>query len=162
MLRIVPSGAIVASVNHRFRETTLAGVAAAASSMAEVGHADFRFALDFGHANGQLTNVDLTMYLTIGMPVWVHVARRPQAEQDEWNRFLRALRHHEDGHIAICRPEAANTYELLVASTPTTINSVLARETARIRGLGVAYDTRTNNGTTQQTPDGTTTIQIPP
>lgn len=161
MLRIIPSGSITAGVSHRFRQTTLAGVASVANSMDEVGHADFRYGLSFDHANHQLTRVDLTMHLAIEMPFWSHAVRRPQAEQDEWNRFLLALRHHEDGHIAICRPEAATTYELLVAATPATINDVLAEETARIRALGRAYDTRTANGTTQQTPHGTTIIQIP-
>lgn len=161
MLRIIPTGGITAGVSHRLRQATLADVAATAAAMAEVGHADFRYGLSFGHANHQLTNVDLTMHLHIDMPVWTHAARRPQAEQDEWARFLQALRHHEDGHISICRPEAATTYELLVASTPSTINDVLTRETRRIRALGRAYDTRTGNGTTQQTPHGTTIIQLP-
>lgn len=161
MLRIIPTGTITAGLSHRFREATLAQLVAAAEELDEMGHADFRYALNFGHANGQLTRVDLTMRLTIDMPTWTQAVRRPQAERDEWERFLRALRVHEDGHIAICRPEAPTTYERLLAATPDTINDVLNEETERIRALNRAYDTRTGHGTTQQTPHGTTVIQIP-
>jgi hypothetical protein len=160
-LQILPAGAITAGVHDTFTDTTLEDLVDNADTTQEPGLAEFAFELGFDHANGRLTRVDLTMRLTIDMPEWSNVGRRPQAEQDEWNRFLLALRHHEDGHIAIFRREAATTYRKLLRSRPGTINGVLTREKNRIKGLSRAYDHRTNHGLTQQTPHGTTVITVP-
>lgn len=162
MLRIDPAGAITAGTSHSFDGATLRDVVSAMSGLAEVGHADFDLAMSFSTDGGErVTNVDLTMRLTIDMPVWTKVAGRPTAERNEWNRFMGALRHHEDGHIRICRTEAPRTYERLTRATASTINDVLDRERARIQALNDAYDTRTGHGTTQNTPNGNTVITVP-
>jgi predicted secreted Zn-dependent protease len=160
-LLIVPAGTVPAGVSQRLAGTTLADVVNEVEDADEVGNADFRFDLDYSHANGLITNVDLTMELTVGLPVWENRANRPQPERNEWDRFLRALRVHEDGHVDIFRSEAPTTYERLRRARPTTINRVLATETARIRRLSDAYDHRTDHGRRQQTPHGTTVIQVP-
>jgi predicted secreted Zn-dependent protease len=159
-LRFQPPGAITAGVSRRFRERTLADIADA-SDADEAGSATFRFDLDFRHANGQLTRVDLTVRLRIGMPVWIHRNGRPAAERNEWDRFHRALRHHEDGHIDIFRAEAPASYERLLRATPGTINAVREEEESRIQALSDDYDHRTDHGRRQQTPHGTTVIQVP-
>ncbi len=160
-LRISPSGTVPAGVSRNLTGTTLADVADATEDADEVGSANFRFDLSYSHANGLITNVDLTMELTIALPVWDNYANRPQGEKDEWDRFLRALRVHEDGHIAIYQREAPTTYDRLRAARPATINNVLAAETTRIRRLSDAYDHQTDHGRRQQTSHGTTVIQVP-
>jgi predicted secreted Zn-dependent protease len=162
MLRIVPAGTITAGTSHTFDAATLRDLAASMAGLDEVGHADFDLALAFSTDGGnRLTNVDLTMTLTIDMPVWTQVSSRPEAERNEWNRFHRALRAHEDGHISICRAEAPTTYEKLTKATASTINDVLEAERLRIKRLNDAYDTRTGHGTRQQTAHGSTTITVP-
>jgi predicted secreted Zn-dependent protease len=162
MLRIVPAGTITAGTSHTFDAASMRDLVAAMSGLDEVGHADFDLQLAFATDGGnRLTNVDLTMTLTIDMPVWKQAASRPAPERNEWNRFVLALREHEDGHISICRREAPTTYERLVAARPTTINDVLDAERARIQRLNDAYDTRTGHGTRQQTAHGSTVITVP-
>jgi hypothetical protein len=161
-LQILPAGAIQAGVHQTFTDATLQDLVDNAPVDVEAGYAEFRFQLDYDHANGRLTRVDLTMRLTIDMPEWTQAPHRPQPEQDEWNRFLLALRVHEDGHIAIFRREAPITYAKLLRRRPGTITAALAREEARIRALSAAYDHRTKSGLTQQTPHGTTEIVVPP
>jgi predicted secreted Zn-dependent protease len=161
-LQIHPTGAITPYVFMRINDRTLAGVASNVTAQDEVGKARFVFGLSYDFANGLLTHVDLTLRLTIGMPVWVHRNSRPKAEQDEWDRFHRALRHHEDGHIAIFRAEAPDAYDHVAHSTPDTIHDVLDQQRARIQALSDAYDARTHHGLTQQTPDGNTVITVPP
>jgi hypothetical protein len=160
-LRVLPTGTIPAGVHHTFTESSLEDVSLAMDGMDEAAYAEFDFEMSFSTAGSRITRVDLIMWLTIDMPVWSRVDRSPQAEQDEWNRFMRALRAHEDGHIAICRREAPKTYRKLTRSTPGRINGVLDRERIRIRTLNEAYDHRTGHGTTQRTAHGTTTIQLP-
>jgi predicted secreted Zn-dependent protease len=160
-LRILPVGAITPGVHHTFNERTLEDVSLAMDDMDEAAYAEFDFELSFSTAGSRLTRVDLIMWLTIDMPVWSRVDRSPQAERDEWNRFVRALRAHEDGHIAICRREAPKTYRKLTGSTPGRINGVLEREKVRIKALNDAYDHRTDHGRSQRSPHGTTAINLP-
>jgi predicted secreted Zn-dependent protease len=130
--------------------------------MDEAAYAEFDLQMGFAHSNGAITAVDLTMTLTIDMPVWSKAGSARQVEQNEWNRFLRALRTHEDGHIAICRREAPVTYNKLLKATPRTINDVLDKERSRIKRLNDVYDHQTDHGRTQNTPDGNTVITVPP
>jgi len=160
-LSILPAGAITPGVYETFTDATLGDLVDNANPNEEPGEATFAFAMNFAQVDNRITTVDLTMRLTIGMPEWPNAANRPDAERNEWNRFLRALRVHEDGHIAIFRREAPATYQKLLAATPGTINRELRSERARIQGLSDDYDTRTDHGRTQQTPHGTTVIVVP-
>jgi predicted secreted Zn-dependent protease len=160
-VRILPTGTVPAGVHHTFNESSLEDVSLAMNGMDEAAYADFEFELSFSTAGNRVTRVDLIMWLTIDMPVWSRVDRSPQAEQDEWNRFMRALRAHEDGHIAICRREAPKTYRKLTRASAGRINNVLEAERVRIKALNDAYDHRTDHGRSQRTPHGTTEIQLP-
>lgn len=161
-LRILPAGAMPVDAHHTFEEATLEDVADSMDAMAEVGNVDFALELSFANSGNRVTRVDLTMRLTLAMPVWTEVGNRPQAEQNEWNRFLRALRVHENGHLAICRREAPVAYRRLRKAKADTINDVLSAEETRIQRLNDAYDHRTDHGRTQRTRHGTTVIQLPP
>ena len=160
-LSILPAGAIAAGVYHTFTDATLSDLVDNADPNEEPGEATFEFGLNFAQVDNRLTTVDLTMRLSIGMPEWPNAVHRPDPEKNEWNRFLRALRVHEDGHIAIFRRESSLTYRRLLAATPATINDVLGTEETRIRGLSDRYDVRTDHGRTQQTPHGNTVITVP-
>lgn len=159
-LIIVPPAAIAPGVYQTFTDATLADLVATAGD-SEPAEATFEFGLDFAQVDNRLTSVDLTMRLAINMPEWSNAGSRPAAERNEWARFLRALRYHEDGHIDIFRREAPVTYKKLTASTPGKINEVLGAEKRRIQRLSDQYDTATGHGTKQQTPDGTTVITVP-
>jgi predicted secreted Zn-dependent protease len=161
-LSIQPGGAIAAGVHHTFNEAKLADVSASMATMDEAAYAEFDLQMGFAHSNGTITRVDLTMTLTIDMPVWSKAGSARKPEQDEWNRFLLALRAHEDGHIAICRREAPVAYDKLLKSAPSTINDVLERERARIKRLNDVYDHQTDHGRTQNTAHGNTVIVLPP
>lgn len=161
-LHIQPTGGITPFVFITLTGQTLADVARDVSARSEVGKARFVLTYSYDSANGLLTNVDLTMTLTIGMPVWTHRDSRPKAEQDEWDRFHRALRYHEDGHIAIFRGNAHQAYHHLVHSTPHTIAHVYEQQRRHIKALSDAYDARTHHGLIQRTPAGTTVITVPP
>lgn len=161
-LKIIPSGTVNAGVSHWFKQKTLAQVAQAIVARGEAGSATFEFDPPKYWANGdKLTRVDLKMKLSIKMPKWSRYARRPKAERREWNRFYKALRYHEDGHIKIFRDEAPTTYEVVKKATPDTLQSIFDSEVARIQKLSDEYDERTHHGLKQATPHGTTVIQIP-
>lgn len=160
-LTIRPSGTLTASVSHRFTERTLRGVSDRALTMREVGFASFGLGLDYRTSDGAISRVTLTLTLSLGLPVWAHYRGRPAPERAEWNRVLRAVGVHEDGHIDLFKREAPTTLTRLEAATPSTITSVLDTERQRIQDLSDAYDRRTGHGTTQRTPHGTTVINVP-
>lgn len=114
------SGAVA---HDTFTEATLADVVASMGAIDEAALAEFELDLDFRHAGGRLTRVDLRARLTIDMPAWPGSSSRPQPEQDEWAPFLRALRHHLDGHVTIFRREASTNHQLLRGAKPDTINA---------------------------------------
>lgn len=160
-LRFEPSGTITAARGRRLRDETLADLARTVAAMGEVARAEFRYGMAYETANGRITDVDLTVRLSLEMPVWTRYPRRPKAEKDEWDRFYRALRYHEDGHISLYRREFTTAYRRLEASTPATIDAVLDQEVRRIRRLDADYDSDTDHGRSQDTPHGTTVIQVP-
>lgn len=160
-LRILPAGQIPSGVLVTLDDATLSDVADSLGELPEAGHMEFDFELAYDTAADRITRVNLTMRMTIDLPVWTRVGSRPAAEQQEWQRFLRAMRVHEDGHADICRSEVNTTYERLQQATPSTIDDVLEAERQRIIRLNELYDHRTGSGTTQQTPHGSTEIRIP-
>jgi hypothetical protein len=158
--RILPAGEIVAGVSHTFHHETLDEVADAIVALGEAGKAEFGLHLDFDF-RGRQPQVDLTMVLTLAMPVWTQVSGRPREEREEWQRFLRALRVHEEGHFEIFRREGPVAYEEIRRAGERRIKSVRSAEERRIKRLSKAYDLRTDHGLTQMTPHGTTVIQVP-
>jgi predicted secreted Zn-dependent protease len=157
----IPATTITPGVFHTFKDATLADLVANLDRNAEAGEARFKFGMKYTPVADRVTNLVLTVSLAIDMPRWPNVAKRPKKEQDEWNRFLKALRFHEDGHIAIFRSEAYTAWNKLQAATPATINQVLADEETRIQALSDAYDVKTDSGMKQTSPHGTTVITVP-
>jgi Bacterial protein of unknown function (DUF922) len=162
-LTIVEPDAI-SGLSHRLTALTLADLAREITRVgAGIGAAKWNFGTySWRQGQGGRLDVDLTMTLTILMPVWMNVTNRPGNEKREWRRWHAALRYHEDGHHAICRREAQVMYDRMRAATPSTIGVVFAREKQRIQALNNAYDVQTGHGSTQQTPHGTTVMQVPP
>ena len=53
--------------------------------------------------NGRIVRVTVTVPVTVTLPEWPESSRLPPAARAEWNRFLRALDAHEQGHVRIAR-----------------------------------------------------------
>jgi predicted secreted Zn-dependent protease len=95
------------------------------------------------------------------MQEWKQRDSRPKAEQGEWDRFLRALRAHEDGHIALYRREFSRSFKRLKKVAASKFQDEFNDEVARVKAVNRKYDKMTGNGTKQETPHGTTIIQVP-
>jgi predicted secreted Zn-dependent protease len=80
--------------------STLTEVARHIELLPEAGkthwHATYSVARWDGANIGE-ASVDVT--ITVSMPHWPNSSSRPQAERDEWERFLGKLHEHEQGHI---------------------------------------------------------------
>lgn len=161
-LTIQPTGTIHAGTSHRLTEATLADVARRVAAIGVgIAHAEWSFEWSWQTSAQGVFSVDLTMNLTMEMPVWSRKGSRPLPEQREWDRFLRALRQHEDGHHDICRREVQAMHRAMNGANQNTAQSVFNREAARIDRLNVEYDRRSHHGTRQTGPHGNTVINVP-
>ena len=72
------------------------------------GEKQMRWNADGCHCRAQLQKIQLHKEVEITMPKWV---QEPQASRDcknKWERFLRATRYHEEGHVKICHSGVEN------------------------------------------------------
>jgi predicted secreted Zn-dependent protease len=161
-INIIPVSTVIARIGHRFREQTLAEVAHRIATLPESARAGWK--LDYRYetkSNGQLDNVDLNLTLTMEMPVWDNYRNRPKRERDEWDRFYRALRFHEDGHHNLCKREIETIYSKLSnAKTANDLKSIYDSELVRLQQENNDFDKRVNHGQRQQSPYGTTIINL--
>jgi predicted secreted Zn-dependent protease len=161
-LRIQPAGAVPAATGHRLNHKNLRSLAEAISGFpaarASFGQPTWKLPPP---RKGRQAEVTLNVRLFLRMPVWTKRGERPKAERDEWDRFYRALRYHEDGHLDLFRREFTKSFERLKRVADDEIQDTLVEEVARIHQLNEQYEHDTDHGRTQQTPFGTTVINVP-
>ena len=135
---------------------TLAG----AVSGHEIGEA--RFWLDWKwRADGRgRAIITPGLILQVSMPEWTRFRRRPKAEQDEWTRFYNALRFHEEGHTEIFRRGNADAYRRLNGTPADAVRAGHAQAVSLIQAQSDEYDRLTGHGTLQDTPFGSTAIDL--
>ncbi len=99
--------------------------------------------------------VDLEVTLTL--PRWRRPLSAPASLVERWQRYLAALRGHEDGHVAV-GDEAARAIERLLSGRPvqedcgsaeSEANAAAQAEIARARQEDLRYDRETGYGATQ-------------
>lgn len=93
--------------------STLAEVARHIELLPEAGqthwHATYQVT-QWGEGN-HIVAAGVDVAITVTLPHWANATSRPQAERDEWERFMGALRNHEQGHVdlAVTYLEHADT-----------------------------------------------------
>jgi predicted secreted Zn-dependent protease len=162
-LTFQPQGNVRATPTLRLQEATLRDLARNRKGQ-ELGETTYRITWKGPPPNaaGRLTALDVTFTLRVEMPVWTSYSLRPEAERREWDRFYGALLEHEHGHIAIIKREAQTTYTRLLAATRDTIKNVAEQEKQRIDRANAAYDSQTDHGRRQNSPQyDNTIIKVP-
>lgn len=105
----------------------------------------------------ELTGVNVSLSGTILLPRWVDSNDASSALVEKWNRYLAALRLHEEGHYAH-GVGAAREIEALAKSfhgsgdcpaMTSEFNDRAQSIIARYKALDVAYDRETDHGRTQ-------------
>lgn len=127
----------------------------------EVGSASFDVTAIPPETRKRGAEPTVTVTLTIEMPVWAERDRRPKAEQDEWDRFLEALRAHEDGHVELYRREFQKSFKRLKKVAPDELRDETDVEVVRVKRVNKTFDKVTGHGTKQKSPHGTTVIKVP-
>lgn len=127
---------------------TLADVAALLPDD-EWGRCEWDFVHTFESTNGTITRVDVTLTRAIWMPRWVERDQASAAERAEWDRMVRNLRTHENGHATRARTWAPRLKQRMLnhpESEEATIKETFLADHQREQDQ---YDTDTQHGRTQ-------------
>ena len=162
-LKISPIGDVSAETDYRFQEKTLADVAVKITQLAEVGSASWNVNYSIPSiVNGRIRDFELTMELTMKMPIWTNYSTRPEKEKKEWDRFYKALRFHEDQHHELCKRLARMMHQKLQhEKSESSFIRVFNAELAKFQILNNKLDEGSGHGTKQDSPFGTTIINVP-
>lgn len=138
----------------------LSGAADIITAEPEAGRCDWQITYEWDGTNRNGTAAGLTVHLTITirLPHWVEREQASHAERDEWDRFLAALRDHEEGHKQIARAGARALEERLRQTQASDLQTAFDEEQAKIQAQSDAYDRANDHG--RKPPPGTT-ITIP-
>lgn len=106
---------------------------------------------------GALLDGTIGLSLVVHLPDWQDSARAPAALQQAWQRFLRALRAHEEGHVRLALKHAAALREEIANSKPEASCSTfmakleerVAAAQARMEREQADYDEETQHGIKQ-------------
>lgn len=106
---------------------------------------------------GALRDATISLSLVVHLPAWQDSERAPPKLRQSWQRFLRALAAHEEGHVEIAIKHAKQLRAELAALTPeescqafmTKFQERAARAQARMDEEQAAYDAKTEHGIKQ-------------
>jgi predicted secreted Zn-dependent protease len=106
---------------------------------------------------GALLDAKVGLSLVVHLPDWQDTARAPAALQQSWQRFLRALRAHEEGHVQLAIEHATALRNQIAqtkpeASCPTFMAKLQERigaAQARMEQEQADYDEKTQHGIKQ-------------
>ena len=162
-VKIDPIGKVKPKIGHRFKEETLAEVAEKAVELDEAGSASWSIKYSIPSIRGnRIEKFTLILKLTMGMPVWPNYPKRPQKEKNEWDRFYKALRFHEDQHHAVCKRLAHIMHQkLLNEKKIKDFKRVFNSEQSKFELINKKFDEDVDHGMKQESPFGTTVIDVP-
>lgn len=139
----------------------LADVVGLIAGRPEAGHCDWAISYKYESVgrDGKPRGLTVEATITIEMPVWDGRDSARAVERREWDRFLRALSDHEDGHDTRARTGIQQLHDNMEDTRATQLATKFVTEKQRIQRESNAYDTATTNG---RRPAPGTNITIPP
>ena len=159
-LKIIPAGEVTADVYIQLTEKTLAKVAEKAVELHEAGSASWNIKYSIPSIRGnRIEKFTLILKLTMKMPVWTNYTNRPKKEKNEWDRFYKALRFHEDQHHALCKRLARTMHQKLMNEKKLNdFKRVFNAEESKFQIFNDKFDVDVGHGTKQESPFDTTVI----
>lgn len=119
----------------------------------------YRFRTNYRFSSGKcrIKSAAIRLDLKYTLPRWWAPSSASPELASEWNRFLAALRGHENGHGALAIAGGRKMLKKLRGLSPryscsaldTAVKLVVERENRRVIVLEDAYDTSTDHGATQ-------------
>jgi hypothetical protein len=104
---------------------------------------------DYDTTDGKVTKVNITLHLIIRLPRWSGASAASAAARAEWQRMLRALRGHEDGHADIARKWAPIFKDRLLKQPEDQVSDKYQKTLDDLNAESDKYDDDTQHGQTQ-------------
>ena len=130
---------------------TLEGAASAIAQMAEAATAEWFPRYDYKTAGGRISKITVTVALRVTMPRWVEYVIATRPEQAEWDRFCRALRAHEQGHLDLVAEHLQRIDERMLGRAPDAAKRAWDAALAALADASAEYDRTTDHGRTDGT-----------
>src|SRR5262249_4310361 len=89
--------------------------------------------------------------ITVTMPHWAGASSAPPEEQAEWERFLGALRQHEQGHVDLVHTYLNNADTLIQGVDETTAAQQGQANHPALHTASDQYDAGNNHGENEGT-----------
>ncbi len=128
--------------HHLFQAATQLGMHSAEPGLTNV-LPEYTTELD---AQGRVIRVTMTVPVTVTLPEWPEASGLPSAAHAEWERFIRALTTHEDGHVAIIRRRLEHFGATLLHVTPDVAEQRWQANLAAMQQESDEYDAQTDHG----------------
>jgi hypothetical protein len=122
--------------------TKLADLAAAMSD--EAGSVEFDFSVATQGEPSTSATLDVTQTMTL--PQWAERDTASQAAQRSWDRFLAALRQHENGHLTIDKQMFTGAHRRFVGIPSAQVEQKSNTLRAQVQAKQDAFDTQTDHG----------------
>jgi predicted secreted Zn-dependent protease len=136
---------------------TLAEVAQHIAALPEAGETRWKCSYQVTSWDGQnIADANVEVLITVSMPHWAGVAQRPEAEQEEWKRFLLALQEHEQGHVELAQMYLQYADTLLIGNDESTAAHNWKENKKNLQDMSDQYDDGNDHGR-----NAGTTITVP-
>ncbi len=96
--------------------------------------------------SGRVKYANVTVTETVSLPTWADRSKGSPAEQAEWDRFLAALRAHEQQHVAIDQAAYANIHTRLVGLTEAAADARIDQIENAATATNAEFDANTDHG----------------
>lgn len=131
--------------------STLAGVADAISQMEEAAKTEWFPAYKYDTTDEAVSGAVVTVKTKVTMPLWSGYTNVSQGQKDEWDRFMVALRTHEQGHLDLVSEGLSNVDGSLVGLSVNDAKKAWADALDALRSASDAYDAATDHGRNEGT-----------
>jgi len=142
---------------HDVHGRTLEEVAGHIQQMTEAGQTHWTPRYHVQEWEGQtMKRVQVDVYVEVTMPHWTEYSAATAAEQAEWDRFVEALRAHEQGHIDLVVTYTENADVMLEGLDEHAAAARWQENLYALQQASDQYDTGNDHGR-----NAGTTIEVP-
>jgi predicted secreted Zn-dependent protease len=125
---------------------SLAVVAETIAGMAEAGKTEWFPRWSYETTGDAVSSVAITVEIRVTLPVWRAYGAASEAEKNEWDRFCRALRAHEQGHVDLVHDTFSDLDGRMVGQTVGDATEAWHDAQTALQSASDAYDDSTDHG----------------
>ena len=125
---------------------TLEGTASVIARMSEAATCEWLPRYEYETDGERISKITVTVAVQVLMPRWVEYAVATSLERAEWDRFCRALRAHEHGHINLVVDHLHRIDERMLGLAPDVAKRLWDGALATLADASAEFDRTTDNG----------------